>query len=547
MVKSRLLKNSVLLLVGVVLLAFVLRFYKLGSIPPSLTWDEVAWGYNAYSLGENLKDEFGKFLPLLYLESFGDFKPPLYAYLTILPVKIFGLNEFATRFPSALFGSLTVLITFFLVKELFQKEHSGLPILASFLLAISPWHILLSRAAFEANVSSFLILAGLLLFLKSFKKNYYFPLSLLLFLLSMFTFNTARIVVPLLAVVLLILYFKNLFTMKKIVIPSVLVAFVLYLPLFLFLQTPQAKLRFEEVNIFSDSAVVLKANQQIENDNNAPWSKVIHNRRLAYGVSYIHHYFDNLTPNFLFFQGDGNPKFSTQDVGQLYIWEIPFLILGFIALFRTRGKGKLIVASILIIGIVPAAFARETPHALRIETTLPSFQILTALGVLTFFSSIKTLKKFYVSRIMVVFFVLIVCGNFTYFLHSYFVHYANEFSGEWQYGYKESVAYVEGVKNDYKNIYISEELGRPYIYYLFYTKYPPAEFARNARIFRETYGFVHVLSYENLHFVDDFKEAYQDRDKSLFISGPDIVPPGASTKKNFYLLNGKEVLRAYTL
>jgi len=94
-------RRNWLALVFILLLAAILRFWGLGSNPPALSWDEAAWGYNAYSLGIDGRDEFGRFLPLAYLESFGDFKPPLYAYLTILPVKLFGLNEFATRFASA--------------------------------------------------------------------------------------------------------------------------------------------------------------------------------------------------------------------------------------------------------------------------------------------------------------------------------------------------------------------------------------------------------------------------------------------------------------
>ena len=84
----------------IILVSALLRIYQIGSIPPSLTWDETAWGYNAYVLGIDGRDEFGKYLPLQYIESFGDFKPPLYAYLTIIPVKIFGLTEFMRIEPS---------------------------------------------------------------------------------------------------------------------------------------------------------------------------------------------------------------------------------------------------------------------------------------------------------------------------------------------------------------------------------------------------------------------------------------------------------------
>ena len=121
MITKNFAKYIQVLLAIIVLLAVFLRFFQLGGNPPGINWDETAWGYNAYSLGVDGRDEFGVFLPLQYIESFGDFKPPLYAYLTILPVKLFGLTEFATRFASVFFGSLTVLLTYFLVRKLFGR------------------------------------------------------------------------------------------------------------------------------------------------------------------------------------------------------------------------------------------------------------------------------------------------------------------------------------------------------------------------------------------------------------------------------------------
>src|SRR6476661_4115461 len=94
-------KYKYLLLIGIVALAAVLRFYHLASTPPSPSWDEVAWGYNSYTLSVDGRDEFGRFLPFTYLESFGDFKPPIYAYLGIIPTVLWGMGTFAARFPSA--------------------------------------------------------------------------------------------------------------------------------------------------------------------------------------------------------------------------------------------------------------------------------------------------------------------------------------------------------------------------------------------------------------------------------------------------------------
>lgn len=123
----------------------VLRFNQLGINPPSLDWDEVSAGYNAYSLLYTGHDEYGYAWPIS-IRSFGDFKPPLYTYLTIPAVALFGLTEFAVRLPSAIFGTLTLVAVYFLTKEFFRKNstksgaqaynHENLALLAMAIFAI---------------------------------------------------------------------------------------------------------------------------------------------------------------------------------------------------------------------------------------------------------------------------------------------------------------------------------------------------------------------------------------------------------------------------
>src|SRR3989344_7327198 len=331
-------KNKIIILI-IFVIAILLRFWMLGENPPSLTWDEAAWGYNAYSIGINGRDELGRFLPLDYLESFGDFKPPVYAYLDVLPVKIFGLSEFAVRFPSALFGVLTVIVTYFLVKRIFwnSKLKESYALMSALILAISPWHIMLSRAAFEANVATFFIVSGIWLFLLAVQeKKWYILLSITSFVLSIYTFNTARVVAPLLILMLGVGFRKELLKIRKLAITGIILGIILLLPIASFLTSSKASLRFREVNIFSDINIIKTSNQEIANDNNAFWSKLIHNRRVLYSLEYVKHYFDNLSPNFLFIKGDGNPKFSTQTVGELNLWDLPFFIAGIIFLFRKK-------------------------------------------------------------------------------------------------------------------------------------------------------------------------------------------------------------------
>lgn len=550
-------KKKAVWLCLIIILAFFLRFYKLGSNPPSLTWDETAWGYNAYSLGLNGKDEFGKFLPLDYLESFGDFKPPVYAYLTILPVKIFGLNEFSSRFASAFFGSLTVILTYFLVREIFytkgQKDNTVeyIALFSSLFLSISPWHLNLSRAAFEANVATFFIVLGVFLFLKAVnKRSGYLIFSSVSFVLSMYTFNTARIVAPFLALFLFIIFSKKIINDKKTLLVVIIIAFILSLPFIKFMMTPQAKLRFNEVNIFSNLDVIKKTNQEMENDKlgkegSIPvWSKIIHNRRLAFFLEYSKHYLDHFNPAFLFISGDVNPKFSTRDTGILYLWDLPFFIAGLIFLFKKKSGYYFILPIWLLIGIIPAATARETPHALRIETTIPTFQVISAIG---FVGLIALIRAGFKRNIMVGILLFLLLINCLYYLHGYYVHYPKEFSGEWQYGYREAIYDAKRRQNNFDNIVMTEDLGRPYIYFLFYEKTTPLYFQQTAIVEREVFGFVHVKSFGKYFFGKDLNEFRKLPGKTLFIDRANNTPSEAKILNKVNLLNGEPTLVSYTL
>lgn len=540
-----------LLLLFIIIIACALRFVSLGTNPPSLTWDEAAWGYNAYTLGLNGRDEFGRFLPHDYLESFGDFKPPMYAYLDIIPVKLFGLTPFATRFPSAFFGVLTVLFTYLLVKQIFLKSKykEWYALTSSLLLAISPWHLMLSRAAFEANVATFFLVTGVWLFLYSMQeKKWLLPFSAASFVASMYTFNSARIVAPLLLIVLALGFWKSLWQKKAVVLVAVVVGVLLILPTAKFLLSPQAKLRFQEVNIFSDISVIKTTNQAIANDNNSLIGKVIHNRRIAYAGDFLGHYFDNLSSNFLFIHGDGNPKFSIQDVGQMYLWDIPFFLAGILFLWKKREGKWWLIPLWLLLAIIPAATARETPHALRTEATLPTFQILSAYGFVQIINYQFSIMKFKLSRNIILSIALgLLFINVMYCQHDYFTTYPKAYSGEWQYGYEQSIAYAQSQYNNYDRIQVTQSLGRPYIYYLFFTKTDPNVFRQTAKISRDPFGFVTVESFGKYQFVPFVTSDKKKSNNVLFIDAPGDVAQHADVMKTFYLLNGQPILEAYTL
>ncbi len=180
-----------IILILILVLGFFLRVYKVDQVPPSLTWDEAALGYNAYSILQTGRDEYGNFLPLIF-KSFGDYKPGLYVYLTVPFVAIFGLNELAVRLPSIILGSLIPLLAFLLIRKIFQSEDLKLPLVTASLLAISPWAIHFSRGGWETNVAFFeILLAPYSMFKAKEGKKNYLILSVLLFSASIFSYLSA--------------------------------------------------------------------------------------------------------------------------------------------------------------------------------------------------------------------------------------------------------------------------------------------------------------------------------------------------------------------
>src|SRR4030043_2215732 len=133
------------LLFLIFLLALLLRVYKLGVFPIGFHIDEAKVGWNAFSILKTGKDDLGNRFSLYY-NTFGDYRPTGIFYLTIPSIAVFGRNEFAVRFPSAFFGALTILPLYLFVTEISKsKKDKGklslFGLTASFLLAVSPWHI----------------------------------------------------------------------------------------------------------------------------------------------------------------------------------------------------------------------------------------------------------------------------------------------------------------------------------------------------------------------------------------------------------------------
>jgi 4-amino-4-deoxy-L-arabinose transferase-like glycosyltransferase len=526
----------------IVVLACVLRTYHIAANPPSLSWDEVSIGYNAYSILKTGKDEHERFLPIDTFIGYGDYKPPLAIYATVPFVAIFGLNELAVRLPSALFGTLTVLLTYFLVKEFFRKSliTCHLSLISAFLLAVSPWHVNLSRAGFEANIALFFVVLGVWLVLSARSHPRRWIIAWLPFVAGVYTFNSTRYFSVFIGAALFVFTYRYIRKNKKQFIIGIIVACIAVLPIVPHMLSREARLRFVEVNIFTDASVVMTANERIARLPDNIINTIVNNRRVGYLRSYLIHFFDNLEPNFLFIKGDGNPKFSTQDVGQLYLIEAPFLAIGICAMLLSYPSIAALLLIWLVSAIVPAATARETPHALRILNSLPTWQIFIAFGIIYVYKKIAESKKQIAKYAFCCLLFVIYVFSIAYYLHNYYRHYPTEYSGEWQYGYREAIGIASKIEQKYDNVVVSDSIGRPYMYTLFYTKTDPDELFSTKDALFDAAGFYHVYGFGKYRFGGVLPPTLEP--ETLYIWDAGTVPEGARIIDTVRLLNGNPVL-----
>lgn len=565
--------NQKFLLTVIVIVAFVLRVWQLGAVPPSPDWDEVALGYNAYSVMQTGRDEYGKWFPII-LRSFDDYKPALYMYLTMPFIALFGLTTFAVRMPSTVFGTLAVLATYFLVKELFPKSSGhqveshrvgknkledlktlrldSLPLLAAALLAISPWSVHFSRIGFEANVGDALNIFAALFFLKGLKKPWMLSLSTLFAALSLHVYQSEKVFTPLFMLVMVIIFFRELrkVAFKKIIV-AILVGVAVTVPLIvMIITTPEVLLRAKGTSITQNQTTLLKDEillKAYDEEQGDLLGTILNNRRIVYAKEIINGYLSHYNLNWYFITGDLQ-RHHAPNMGMLYLWELPFLFVGiYILLFSPfPKKTKIFLFAWFLLAPVPASVTVGVPHAVRTLNFLPTFQIFIAIGIVTALAFIQKNQelriKNYGVRLLYGIFCAVVIFNFLYYLNQNFVQ-QNYFNGfEWQYGYQEAVKYVEDVQQDYKKIIVSdvEPMDKSYMFFLFYLKYPPEKYQIVGQ--HSSGGFAEHHAFDKYEFRPIKWDSEEKNPDILYLGRPKDFPKGIYPLKVIYYQNGEPAM-----
>ena len=468
------------------------------SVPLSLNWDEVSHAYTSWLLLNSGRDQWGEIFPSLSFRAYGDYPTTLNVYLTTSIFSIFGTNDSTARMPHVMYGQMFILLVYILVTTVTKSKNSGL--VASLITAIEPWTVFPSRGIFQSNIALLIFTLGLTLFIR---RKYIF--SIIIFLISLFSYHTCRIVMP---------FFSFMFLFKR----KYTYFLIIFICSLLVLLNPESQARNRWVGLLNpDRIYSIEFNR---NSSTLPslLPRLIYNRPVYLVRTIIENTVDYLSPVFLLTKGGTQTQFSVPGFGVFSIFTYAVSMLGLIYCVRNN---KLIIAGILIC-LLPAILTIDRFAVLRSTLSIPFWLIFSGYGYL-----ILKRNKLTVGILTVLGIVWIGL-----YYHNLIFVYPVKYSSDWQYGYKEMVGYVNENIDKYENILITKKKGEPHEFYWWYSRTPQFELTDSKNIswdFHDNWYWVN--RFKNIHFIDDWKikdtsklEEYSGT--TLVVSGPENIPEG---------------------
>lgn len=518
-------RSSIFFLVGIFLLGFFLRFYQLGSVPNGLQQDETSIGYNAYSIVQTGRDEYGKQFPLLF-KAFGEYKLPGYIYLSVIPIWFFGPNAFAVRLTAGLFGSISVVMLYFLLREMVDRKGYVLPLLSALFLAINPWHLHFSRGAFEVTPALFFIVSGSYLFFLAKRKRSLLLLltAVLLASLSMYTYNIARLFAPLLFASYFIYYrVDRIFRSGK---DRAIFALSLSLLAILFLFAILGLGGYSSTKgtlIFSSAEVQARLLEFRSYLILLPvvFTKIFFNTFVLTFLQYLQNVLSYFSISFLFLTGSSHGNHGIGNVGQMYMVEFLFVIVGIASYLRSseRKFTVLFIWAVFIIGV--AAMTREAPHATRGFFLIIPLVVFSALGFIVTIRFLFSRKSIFIKYGVLAGITLLFLFNLIYYFVSYYNRFPVAYAPQWRSEDRDLIGFIQENEMKYDHILIDNNSDLLYSSILYYLPFSPSIFQQTVSRFPDdSEGFSKVKSFGK--FI--YKDIDWDKDtkfaKTLIVTTP---------------------------
>lgn len=469
---------SILLLLGV---SLGIRLWRVTEAPATVNWDEAAVGYNAYSLLKTGRDEFGKPMPVS-LRSFDDYKPALYSYFSVIPVAVLGLGEFATRLTSAIWGTIVVFAVLYITSKM--SKNWGLGLAAGAFVSVSPWALHFSRIAFEANLAVGIYFLAIALFVYSLKNERAFFWSAAGFILSMYAYHAQR------AIALPTLFGLMWLFKKRIALKPSLWAGLLLIPLVYSFLTEPAGSRLASTIIFKLWPFVP-----------ADFGQTIFNPIFTLVWQAVGQFLAYFSPATIFVRGSNEPILRIPTLGLLPLELLPLWVVGLVRLFRKNNLNKILWV-ILILAPLPAVITWNWFSVVRTLAIYPAFAILAALG----------LKSLGLPKLLRIGFWGLFGLSSLYTILTIGVYAPHETYGEFQPGFEEMVPYVMDKAGRYDEVVVDTGQAAPYIFFLFYGKYPPEQYQKEARRdLKHTENHGYVFGKFNFRKLEDYELYAKDK------------------------------------
>lgn len=469
-----------LILFSVVFLSVLLRFYRLEDVPAGFHQDEVSQAYNAFSIITSGHDRYGEYFPILF-RSFGSYQPPVYTYLSGIPILVFGNTVFAARFLSALAGVGLVVLTYFIVTTLIESKYKyQIGVLSAFAVAISPWAIHFSRRVVEGNVGLFFFMLALYIFLLSLKKQKLFIFAALTLGISTHAYYSERVIAVLFLPLFLFFFRKHFLKYKKIVSVGLVIFAISQIPHIWILTSGAFARRFDQVSYF--------------NNDPGDLPKILYITR-----EFIRHFFIYISPKNLFADTGSELARVSPNLGVFYSWFfLPFVVGIYYLSKKIQGNARRFIWVLLPLFLVPASLTGDVFYPLRTLEYLWIVSLFVGIGILALLNFFK--RKRY---------ALLFLGFLTFYsLFSFYISYFILF----QYETSEYVgaSYIKLVDelNNYKDKHIVIDSGRDFAIgarIAYFNAYDPNKLAKSLRSQLKSDYYSSDVNLDEVYYIDNIE------------------------------------------
>ncbi len=542
-----------------ILLGLLLRIWRINDLPFPPNDSELFYAYYGWSLLHFHSDEFGTFWPMTF-PSIGDFKYPGLAYLNILPAAIFGLSFITARFWSVLTGIFLIPLVYLFSLLVFRNKPAALA--SAWLLALSPWSIILSRIGYENHIAMVFSTTGILLLLLPYltldklgliyakisfqaskNKKLILITSFLLLLVASFTYAAERLFIPLILIFLLVLSFiKNSELLKA---RKVTFSFLVILTIVIIISLIPWQNRGRSAAIIYNKLEPQEANRQqelLQESGLSPvktpvlLTRLMENKYRIIAYHFLQKYANHFSPDFLFFTGD--PSYERiPDTGELLLIEIILLPVGVLALFKRHFLPLALVVPFWLL-VAPISSTITTGATInRASLMILPLALISGLG----FSFLISIRQKLKGLVLVLLLIGIIVSA-TYSLYQIFVIKPIHQAWYTEVVNQEMVMQVLRIKNQYTAVVIPKD---EYIFFLFYGKINPKEFVSNSEIMplNRQNPWDRVKKYSNIYFKMSSDCPESGKENVLYLCKGENIPQNSKVLK---VIRYRDKVPAYT-